>query len=452
MTEINPPNIVIINPDQMRWDYMTPAGHPFIKTKNLSKLASMGTYFPQTFCTSPMCGPSRASFVTGLYPSGHGVREYAGDLDPTAPNAFHVLKEAGYKRALFGKDHIMLEDAIGTFYDEGEDICLGNSDDHPDYTYSWSSSTLEKGSKWDITERLTTAGLEFIDREHARKNPFFLTLNFQDPHPFFAAPEPYASLFDPDQFSLPESFRREPVDGEPRRLSLWREHSDSLQAREEDFLRAMATYCGQIRYVDDQVGRVLNKLSVLDILDSTLILFWSDHGELLGDYGVTHKLPVFYDCLTRIPAILFDPTGRIRKGVDPQLVESIDLMATLLDLAGLSQPQGSHARCLNKPEIPQRTSVFAEAGLFLPTPRERTPDLSLKAPFAPTHHGSGAMIRTQSCKLCLYGDDMAELFNLEKDPSETVNLIDDPDFRSIRESLLFKLSERLLNQGADLTL
>ena len=122
-------NIVVINPDQMRWDYMTPSGHPFIETHNISRLAAMGTHFSHAFTACPMCGPTRVSFVTGKYPCQHGVRNYVGSMMGDLPNALTALGEAGYYRALFGKDHMLGEedgemldaDAVGVLYDEGED-------------------------------------------------------------------------------------------------------------------------------------------------------------------------------------------------------------------------------------------------------------------------------------------------------------------------------------------
>ncbi|MCF6238703.1 MAG: sulfatase-like hydrolase/transferase, partial [Candidatus Marinimicrobia bacterium] len=210
-------NIVIINPDQMRWDYMTPNGHPFIETEHLSRLSAKGTNFRQAFAACPMCGPSRTSVLTGRYPSEHGVRNYVGRMHPEHPNLLFELKRAGYHRALFGKDHVTFKDSIGVHYDEGEDICLGNMDSHPAYDHSWSSGVLEASSPYNLTERLTTAGLDYIERRSLEEQPFFVTLNYQDPHPYFTAPEPYASMFSPDQFELPENFRREPVEGEPLR-------------------------------------------------------------------------------------------------------------------------------------------------------------------------------------------------------------------------------------------
>ena len=219
-------------------------------------------------------------------------------------------------------------------------------DDHPAYRRSWSSGPLDEASPWNLTERLTTAGLNYLDRRSVINEPFFLTLNYQDPHPYFTAPEPYASLFSPDQFDLPENFRTAPVAAEPERLGIWREHSRSNEASETDFKKAMAMYCGQIRYVDDQVGRVFRKLEELEILDQTIVLFWSDHGEFIGDYGVTHKMAAYYDSMVRIPMVLWDPSGTISRGENDELVEGMDIFATILDLCGIDQPAGSRAYSL----------------------------------------------------------------------------------------------------------
>ncbi len=431
----------------MRWDYMTPNGHPFIETKNLSRLAAMGTNFDHAFCSSPMCGPSRTSFLTGQYPCEHGVRDYGGNLDPTAPDALKSLKKAGYHRALFGKDHVTVGDAIGTHYDEGEDNCIGNMDDHPNYVRSWSSGTLEDDSPWNVTERYTTNGLDYIERRKKTNQPFFLTLNFQDPHPYFTAPKPYDSLFSPDQFELPENFRREPVDGEPTRLSHWRINSRSLEASEEDFKKAMAMYCGQIRYVDDQVGRVIDKLEELDILDSTIVLFWSDHGEFVGDYGVTHKMAAFYDSMVRVPVILWDPSGRIAKGNNDTFVETPDMMATLLDLCQIPQPHGSRAYSLLNSQYEARRDVFTEGGIYRAPLDNPIEGANLRAPHSPTQHGPGSMLRTKKWKLCTHSFDCWELYDLENDPKECHNVIEVPENAAIIRELTQRLMHRMLCQG-----
>ncbi len=445
MSHTKRPNIVLINPDQMRWDYASCYGHPFIGTQHLDRLAAMGTRFEQAFVACPMCGPSRTSFLTGQYPMEHGVRNYGGDYDPSKPNALRVLGEAGYVRGLWGKDHCFAGEVIGSMYDEGWDICLGNMDKHPEYVRSYDSTVLDADSEWNLTQRFTDSGLDFIDRHAGDDRPFFLTLNYQDPHPFFACPEPWASLFQPEQFDLPPNFRRGPVEGEIRRMTQWRIHSGEVDMPEQDLKRAMAMYCGQIRYVDDQIGRVLNKLETLNLLDNTIVLFWSDHGEFIGDYGVTHKLPAFYECLMRVPLVLWDPTGRVGKGGYREPVETMDAMATILELCGLAQPDGSHARSIVSSA--PRADVFADGGLLLQQPKEPIPGLSLKSAFPPTSYGPGAMIRTSRWKLNEYADDLGELYDLETDPHETTNLYGRPEHAAIQQELQQRMTRRLLCRG-----
>lgn len=439
------PNIVIINPDQMRWDYASCYGHPFIATQHLDHLANMGTRFDQAFVSCPMCGPSRTSFLTGQYPMEHGVRNYGGDYDPNRPNALHLLGEAGYVRGIWGKDHVFKGNPIGTVYDEGEDICLGNMDGHPKYINSYDSAVLETDSAWNITKRLTDSGLDFINRHAGGNKPFFLTLNYQDPHPFFACPEPWASLFKPEQFELPTNYRRQPAAGEIRRLTHWRVHTGETHMEEEDLKRAMAMYCGQIRYVDDQIGRVLRTLEKNGLLDNTIVLFWSDHGEFLGDFGVTHKMPAFFECLVRVPLILWDPTKRVEKGVYKSPIETMDAMGTILELCELDQPEGSRARSLLSSN--PRNDVFADAGLLLQQSQEPIEGLRLKAPHPPTSYGPGCMLRTSRWKLTEYADDIGELYDLENDPNEIKNLYADSEHLKIRSELQQRLNRRMLCRG-----
>jgi arylsulfatase A-like enzyme len=299
---------------------------------------------------------------------------------------------------------------------------------------------LEAGSRWDITQRLTTAGIEFIHRQAGTGQPFFLTLNYQDPHPYFCCPEPYASLFSPAQFELPPNYRQGPVPGEPRRLSLWREHSGHGQASRHEMLALMAIYSGQIRYVDDQLGRVLDTLTRLDLLRNTIVLFWSDHGEYLNDFGVTHKQAAFYDSLIKVPMVLWDPSGRVPRGRCGHLVEAMDVMATVLDLAGVAQPEGSRAFSLLRPDYIPRADVFAEGGLHRIPPDAPIPGLHLRGASPPTAYGPGAMLRTERYKLCVSAFDCTELYDLQHDPHETCNLAT----CSEHAALLGKMTQRLI--------
>lgn len=441
-----PPNIVVINPDQMRWDYASCYGHPFIDTKNLDRLAAMGTRFERAFAASPMCGPSRTSFLTGQYPIEHGIRQYGGTYDQAKPNALRVLGEAGYVRGIWGKDHCFKGKVIGSLYDEGEDICIGIMGGHPEYVNAWDSTSLDIDSEWNLTRRLTDAGLDFIRRHAAGDRPFFVTLNYQDPHPFFACPEPYSSLFDPEQFKLAPNYRSASVEGEIKRLTNWRIHSNEINMPVEALKRAMAIYAGQIRYVDDQVGRILETLETLDLLDDTIVLFWSDHGEFIGDFGVTHKIPAFYECLMRVPMVLWDPTGRVPRGVHGDMVELMDGMATVLDLCGLSQPVGSHARSLAD-NAPPRQDIYADAGMLVRQLQEPIPGHIIKGAMPPTPFGPGSMLRTDDWKLCLYAEDQGELFDLRADPFETTNRFDAPDVAGMKAEMMQRLAQRMMCFG-----
>nr|MDO8111068.1 sulfatase-like hydrolase/transferase [Candidatus Sigynarchaeota archaeon] len=447
-------NIVLVNPDQFRGDYTTPAGHPFINTKNISRLAARGTYYDYAFTACPMCGPSRVSFVTGTYPCEHRVRNYGGTVDPDSPleTAMTIFRNAGYRSAIYGKDHIVRGPpgvSIGVLYDEGEEFCIGNNDGHPEYKYSWSSGTLtpENSMYHDLTSYLTNEGIDFVKRQAGKDSPFFLTVNYNDPHPYFACPEPYASIFSPLQFELPENFRRAPGPGEIAKLTAWRANSRSLEATDLDFKKAMAMYCGQIRLVDDSLGRIIDAIDESGLIDDTIIVFWSDHGEFVGDFGVTHKFNAFYDCMVRVPVAIWDPSGRLPRGIVPDLVETIDIMASVLDICGLPQPRCSRARSLVAPGYRPRADVYAEGGLYIKPMNGHIPGVNLKAPFDPSQWGPGAMIRTGSWKLCVYSNDVGELFDMAHDPHELHNLYDDPEYTRTKLELMERLLKRQLCQG-----
>jgi arylsulfatase A-like enzyme len=260
-------------------------------------------------------------------------------------------------------------------------------------------------------------------------------------------------MFDPDAFELPPNFRREPVPDEPARMSNWRIASDALLASEDDVRKAMAVYCGMVRYVDDQVGVLINRLKTLDILDETIVLFWTDHGEYLGEHGFFHKLPHFSDCLVRIPAILRVPgkyAGRTYTG----LTETIDLAPTLLDLLGLPIPLTmggcSLANDFQNNQDSGKSAVWSEAGIGIPLASWRGVDHGLRAPFAPANSDPGAMYRNRRYKLSMYADDRCELYDLADDPWEVKNLFYNPAYAGIKAELLEEFSRhrfRLINRA-----
>ncbi len=443
---MKPLNLLIITPDQLRADYLSCYGHPNVATENIDRLAREGIRLESCYCQSPLCAPSRVSFATSTYVSEHGCRNYWSTIDPEVPNIATTLKKGGYRTGMFGKNHLFTYDKLNDVWDECHEVCLGNYDGHPEYAKSYSSFELEEEHPYNKTGSLTDETIAFMQDSEA---PFFAWVNYQDPHPAFTCPEPYKSLFAPDSIPIPESFYKYDPEKQPHRNEIWRRHSEMDTCSESDLQSAIATYMGQIRYVDDSIGRILDMLDQTGLAKNTVVLFFSDHGELLGDYRMSHKLPVFYESLSRIPVILKHPDGRWAGEVFTGLTEEVDLAPTLLDILGINPPPSmvgtSWLSSLDRGEYSGKESILCEAGGGGPTAKEVVPGLRLKAPHLPTSLGPGSMIRKGDWKLSMYVDDRCELYNLAEDPQELNNLYQDTDYAEVRSELTTELLKRTMS-------
>lgn len=440
-------NLIIITPDQMRADYLGCYGHKSIGSRHIDALAEQGVRFDNMYCAAPLCGPSRCSFATSTYFSEHNHRNYWSTISPSVPNIVTSLKKAGYRTGMFGKNHLFTYSELPKLWDSLDEICLGNYDGHPDYKYSYSSFTLEENHPFNITGRLTDEALKFM--EEKKGQPYFLWLNYQDPHPAFCCPKPYDTMFSPDEIELSPAVKEYDRNAQPVRNEVFRIHSQMNRCTDEDLKKAIAHYMGQIRYVDDSVGRIMASLRENGDEKKTVILFFSDHGELLGDYGMTHKNPTFYDCLSRIPAILVPPDSRWKNTVFGGLTEEVDLAPTLLELLGVEIPPTmvgrSWVKALDEKDYSGKETVLCEAGGACPTYQKPIPGCTMTAPFAPTSFGVGAMIRKGSYKLSIYGDDRCELYDLASDPHELHNLYQAKDFADVRNELTLLLLKRVMS-------
>lgn len=438
-------NLLIITPDQLRADHLGCYGHPFITTKNIDRLALQGVRFSNCYCAAPLCGPSRISFATSTYFSEHNHRNYGSTIDPKVPSIVTSLKSIGYRTGMFGKNHLFSPSKLREVWDEMDEICMGNYDGHPDYKYSFSSFTMAPDHKYNATARLTTETIDFMKKS---TQPFLAWVNYQDPHPAYTCPSPYDTLFNPEKIELPENFRKFDQGNEPVRNKIWRIHSKMDLATDDDMRRAIAYYMGQVRYVDDSVGRMLDFLDENGLAENTVVLFFADHGELLGYRGMTHKLPAFYDCLTRIPVILRHPEGKWSNRIFKGLVEEVDLTPTLLSILGIEIPLTMVGKSLfedlEKKDDRGKENILCEAGGGAPTWREPIPGANLKAPFPPTSFGPGAMVRKGNWKLSIYADDTPELYNIADDPQELKNLYYSYWYKRIRDELTLLLLKRVL--------
>lgn len=438
-------NILIITPDQLRSDYLGCYGNKDVRTENIDRLSQEGMTFENCYCASPLCGPSRISFATSTYFSEHNHRNYWSTVSPNVPNIVTSLKRAGYKTGMFGKNHLFTYDRLNEVWDCLDEICLGNYDGHPDYKHSFSAFTMNPEHPFNITGRLTSETIEFMAQAD---RPFIAWVNYQDPHPAFTCPPPYDTMFNPDDIKLPVGYRDYDRNSLPVRNEVWRKHSEMDMCTDDEMKKAIAHYMGQIKYVDDSVGKMMDFIEESGLSENTVVLFFSDHGELLGDYGMTHKLPAFYDCLTKIPVIIRHPGGRWQNQRFGGLVEEVDLAPTILEILGVEIPKTMVGRSwveqMNKGDFTGRDSILCEAGGGAPTCREPIEGFKLVAPHMPTSFGPGAMLREGAFKLSIYADDKCELYNLDDDPHELNNLYNNESYLKIQTDMTLKLLKRVL--------
>lgn len=437
-------NLVMIVPDQLRKDYLGCYGNRNVSTPNIDRIAADGIKFNNMYCAAPLCGPSRCSLATSTYFSEHNHRDYGSEIDPRVPNLVTSMKSNGYRTGMFGKNHLFTRSKLNEVWDELDEVCLGNYDGIEGYDHSYSGFTLPKNHRFNITQKLTDEGIDFIRRN--KEKPYLLWMNYQDPHPAFCCPPPYDTMFSPDDIEFSPAVKGYDKDRQPVRNEVFRIHSEMDRCSDDDLKNAIAHYMGQIKYVDDNVGRLVDEIHRSG--KKTIILFMSDHGELLGDYSLTHKNPTFYECLSHIPAIIVDADGKWKGLEYDGLAEEVDIVPTLLDMLGIVIPPTmvgkSMYQAIERRDFSGKDTILCEAGGGGPTCKEPIPGLVLKAPFIPTSLGPGAMIRKKNFKLSVYYDDRCELYDLDSDPYELDNLFDCPQYAAIQNCLTLELAKRLI--------
>ncbi len=449
------PNILWICTDQQRWDTISSLGNECIRTPNIDRLANEGVAFLKAFCQSPICTPSRSSFLTGMYPSSvHGCSNGNDRWAEAAPLVTKTLADSGYRCGLVGKLH--LAGCHGRVEPRPEDdgySVFHWSHSHKDmwpegHSYAdWvkgKGGTLgemyqEKGymdPELHQTKFCADKAIEFMEENAG--HPWLMSVNIFDPHVPFDPPQSYLDKYDPE--SVPNPLFRESDLASQEKLAgvdfqVVASDPESFQAKEK-----IAAYYAMIEQIDDHVGRMLDCLNRSGQREDTLVIFTSDHGEMLGDHGLITKGCRFYEGLVHVPLIISWPSV-ISQGIRKRsLVELTDIAPTLLDYAGIEKGERMIGRSL-------RRLLESEVDAHRKFVRcEYYRALSLLAPGREGWEGSYAtMIRTDRYKLVVYhGHGSGELFDLEKDPGEFNNLWRDPDCNEIR----FDLMKAMLDQSA----
>lgn len=430
-------NLIFILIDDMRWDSMSCMGHPFLKTPNLDRLANGGMLFRNSFVTTSLCSPSRASILSGQYAHVHGVLDNSTLLPPGTPTFPVELQKAGYDTAFVGKWH------------------MGGSTDKPRPGFNRWVSFRGQGSYVDpvfnvdgkrirrkgyVTDLITDYCVEWLKQK--RKRPFFLYMSHKAVHAMFIPAPRHRNAFADVEIKRPASMANTPENYKGKPLWVRRQrHSwhgvDYMYHDRVTFEQFIIDYHRTMLAVDESVGRLMDTLEELALLDSTLIVFSSDNGFLHGEHGLIDKRCMYEESI-RVPMIAhcpeIIPTGRTTE----RMVLNIDVAPTLLEAAGLPIPptvQGRSFLPLARGEnVPWRDAILYE--YFW----ERA------FPQTPTVFG----VRTERYKYMHYHGifDLDELYDLKEDPKEMHNLIDSAAHYEVRRQMQRRLRELMRELGA----
>jgi choline-sulfatase len=410
-----PPNILVVMVDQLAGTLFPDGPVDWLNTPNLRRLAARSQRFSQAYCASPLCGPSRASFMTGLLPSRSGVYDNAAEFRSDLPTFAHHLRRAGYRTILAGKMHFVGPDQLHGFEERlTTDIYPADFGWTPDYRrpeerIDWWYHNMGSVSGAGVAE--TTNQLEYDDevaflataklRDLARgadPRPWAMVVSFTHPHDPYVARQRHWDLYEDCAHLLPEA--PDPAD-DPQSQRLRAACDAGATVMTDDMVRrARRAYFANISYIDDKLGELL------DVLDATgqeaAILFTSDHGDMLGERGLWFKM-IFLDGSARVPLILALP-GDAGGRVDSP-VSLLDVLPTLCDLAGAEVPTGLDG-----------------ASLFDATARGAVPmEYAAEGSIAPL-----VALRQGRWKLIRSAPDPDLLFDIEADPAERANRADDP--------------------------
>lgn len=499
------PNILLITSDQQHWSTLG-AINPFIRTPNLDRLARMGTRYDRAYCPNPTCTPTRASLITGLYPSQHGAWSLGTKLDENLPTLGGRLSAAGYATGLVGKAHFqplastpdqsslechpLLRDLDfwrrfhGPWYGFDQvELARNHADEHlagqhyaiwmeekglkdwadyfqpppgserrslkaPNAPYQTRHERTSTDRTWRLPEEyhysVWTAerSLALIREAVEAEKPFFVWSSFHDPHPPYAVPEPFASLYRPEDMPIGRAH-----DDEFARMSPWHRearkppgeadfggcdqtgfgiHGGHSHLHDESELRAdMACYYGMITLMDREIGRLFDYLDEADLWQNTVVVFTTDHGHFLGHHGLTAKGIFNYEDVIKVPMLVKTP-GAERKGdaVSGAIQSLVDFTPTFLEAAGL--------------EIDGSMTGVSQWEVWTGRKEHARDHALVEHRFQPRHPHIRTYVN-ERYKITLWKNQTyGELFDLKEDPGELNNLWADPAARELKLELLLK--------------
>jgi choline-sulfatase len=451
------PNIIIFMPDEMRADSLACYGNPASRTPNFDRLAGEGARFAECHVQFPVCGASRCSMMTGWPASVRGHRSLSYFLRPDEPNLFRYLKGAGYDVFWFGKNDLLAAQSFPDSVTRWTDRVGGYSAQSQLRPLDGEANTFlfgpmgDRRDTWDYG--LLRLALEVLERTQ-QDAPFCVFLPMSQPHPPYTAPADFYDLISPDD--VPD-LAPPGLPGKPDFHAALRESYGLDRVPEATFRKIRAVYLGQVAFTDWLLGELMEAMERTGRAKDTALFVLSDHGDYAGDYGLVEKWPSgLEDALTRVPLLARVPGGVAGRTVET-MVEAYDVMATCLDLAGITARHTHFARSF----LPQLQgaapdagrAAFAEAGYNVYEPQCFEPPMQSllygrKAALQndrPETISRAAMIRTQTAKLILRPQSQSELYDLSADPRELRNLWGEAGAAGLQQSLQLRLLEWFVN-------
>lgn len=480
------PNILLITSDQQHFSTIG-AFNSEIKTPNIDRLVQGGTTFTRAYCTNPTCTPSRASIITGKYPSQHGAWSLGTKLPESENTIGDELIKAGYKTSLIGKAHFQplasteqfpsieaypilhdfdfWENYSQKFYgfEDVQMVRNHTSEAHAGQHYGlwlekngykdWRkyfqapTGKFDKNTKhtWDIPEemhynRVITENVnELLDKYKNGDENFFMWASFPDPHPPYLVPEPWDTLYNPDEIKVP-SFLEDEHEKNPPYFGLTQQISPDFSEYNEsgyfvsgfhshvidnkELRKEIATYYGMISFMDKYIGLILDKLEETGLSDNTIVIFTTDHGHFIGQHGLITKGPFHYEDMIRVPFIVKYPKVVPAGRISSSLQSLVDLAPTLLSMSGNPIPREMTGI--------DQSSVWAgmKDGLrnhVICENRQEATTVNLK-----TYVEDRYKITVH------YKRKYGGLYDLQKDPGEMDNLWDDDKYKDLKSEMLLK--------------
>ncbi len=469
MYKLVKPNILWICTDQQRFDSLGCYGNELVKTPNIDKLAERGVLFENCFSQSPVCTPSRASFLTGRYPRTTRCRQNGQAIPKDEKLITKLLADAGYICGLSGKLHISpCHPSVAPIKENRIDDGYAQFHWSHHATPEWPTNEYvqwlqEKGQKfkrenveesnyvqygpdaeYHQTTWCTEKAIQFIESNKDYDRPWLFSVNIFDPHHPFDPSKAYLQRYleRMDEIPLP-NYKVGESENKPIYQQI--DHNGAYgmkgnlaysEMNDYDHRLLRAAYFAMVDLIDEQVGRMIATLEKTGQLENTIIIFMSDHGELLGDHGIYLKGPHFYEASVKVPLIISWPKKiKGNRRID-RLVELVDLAPTLLEAAGIPIYEGMQGRSLYELLINEDVDYSFREDVYCE---------HYNANFKHGEHVAFAtMVRTERYKLIAYhGESTGELYDLEVDPFEYVNEWNNPEYRSVKLELYQRLCDRM---------